>query len=361
MQCGEKSSTRWGIATLIVGSFMMTGAGTAYAGATVGPDGETATPSSALRLSDAEVTQIRHGRRTAALLWHSSGDFVNAVTAGAIDEFKRLGVTVVAQTDAGFDAVKQKSDVETVLAKKPSVILALALDPVTAAEAFRPAVAAGVKIVLLSNKPRNFVQGRDYVAIVTNDNYQMGSRAAHALAVALGGKGNVASIYYDAQYYVTNQYDRAFKRTIQSEYPEIKIIAQQGFADPARTQDVAQALLLRHPHLDGIYITWSDPAEGVLAALRSADDEHTKIVTMGLSEPLGLDLVKDGNVVALIADESYELGRAMATAAGYGLIGKSAPPFVVVPTLTITKSNILDGWHRSLHRDVPRSILRETK
>ena len=32
---------------------------------------------------------------------------------------------------AGFDAAKQKNDVETILAKKPSAILALPLDPVT--------------------------------------------------------------------------------------------------------------------------------------------------------------------------------------------------------------------------------------
>jgi len=82
-------------------------------------------------LSDAEVAKLKEGKYTAALLWHTSSDFVNAVTAGAKDEFARLGIAVVAQTDAGFDAAKQKSDVETILAKKPSAILALPLDPVT--------------------------------------------------------------------------------------------------------------------------------------------------------------------------------------------------------------------------------------
>ena len=31
----------------------------------------------------------------AALLWHDQADFVNAVTAGATDEFTRLGIAVV--------------------------------------------------------------------------------------------------------------------------------------------------------------------------------------------------------------------------------------------------------------------------
>ena len=333
----------------------------AMAGETKGPDGEAATPSSALTLSEPEVAKVKEGKYTAALLWHTSSDFVNAVTAGAKDEFNRLGMSVVAQTDAGFDAAKQKSDVQTVLAKKPNAILALPLDPVTSAEAFRPAVADGVKIVLLSNKPKGFIQGRDYVTIVTDDLFQMGKHAADALAAALGKKGKIAFIYHDAQYYVTNQRDNAFKATIESDYPDISIVAKQGIADPARAQDIAQALLLKNPDLDGIYVTWAEPAEGVLAALRATGNKHTKIVTLDLSEPVGLDMVKGGNVVAIVADKAYELGRAMATAAGYGLINKPAPPFVVAPVLTVTKANVVEGWRESLHRDPPQSIVDASK
>ncbi|WP_051334124.1 substrate-binding domain-containing protein [Mesorhizobium sp. WSM3224] len=328
----------------------------AFAGETVGPDGEKATPASELKLADEEVAKLKGGKFTAALLWHTSSDFVNAVTAGASDEFTRLGITVVAEADAGFDAAKQKSDVETILAKKPNVILTLPLDPVTAAEAFKPAVESGVKIVLLSNKPKDFVQGRDYVAIVTDDLFAMGKRAADALAEAIGKKGKVAWIYHDAQYYVTNQRDNAFKATIETSYPDIQIVASQGISDPARAEDLANAILLKNPDLDGIYVTWAEPAEGVLAALRAAGNTRTKVVTLDLSEPVGLDMVKDGSVAAIAADKAYELGRAMATAAGYGLLGKQAPAFVVAPTLTVTKDNVIAGWQESLHRAAPQSI-----
>ena len=333
----------------------------AFAGETVGPDGEKATPASDLKLTDAEVAKLKDGHYTAALLWHTSSDFVNAVTAGAKDEFAALGITVVAQTDAGFDAAKQKSDVETILAKKPSVILALPLDPVTSAEAFKPAVADGVKIVLLSNKPKDFVQGKDYVTIVTDDLFQMGKHAADALADAIGKKGKIAWIYHDAQYYVTNQRDNAFKSAIESDYPDIKIVAKAGIADPARAEDIAHALLLKNPDLDGIYVTWAEPAEGVLAALRAAGNKKTKIVTLDLSEPIALDMVKGGNVAAIVADKAYDLGKAMAVAAGYGLVNKPAPAFVVAPVLTITKSNVAEGWQQSLHRDAPKSVLDAAK
>src|SRR5438067_167228 len=210
---------------------------------TQGPNGEAPTATSEITLTSAEVSKIKEGNHTAALLWHTSSDFVNAVTAGAKDEFSRLGISVVATTDAGFDAAKQKSDIETVLAKKPSVILALPLDPTTSAEAFRPAVEAGTKIVLLSNTPAGYKQGKDFVAIVTDDLFQMGKQAADALAAAIGKKGKVAWIYRDGRYYGTYRREQAFKTTIEKDYADIKIVAQAGIADPASAEEIGKALL----------------------------------------------------------------------------------------------------------------------
>ena len=328
---------------------------------TTGPNGEKAVPSSTLTLDPADVEKLKAGKHTAALLWHTSSDFVTAVTAGASDAFASYGIEVVATTDAGFDAARQKSDVETIMAKKPSAILVLPLDPVTAAEALRPAVEAGTKIVLLSNQPKGFVHGKDYAAIVTDDLFQMGKQAADVLAEALGRKGKVAWIFHDAQYYVTNQRDNAFKKTIQTDYPDMQIVAEQGLADPARAEEIAQALLLKHPDIDGIYVTWAEPAEGVLAALRAAGNNKTKIVTLDLSEPIALDMVKGGNVAGIVADKAYELGRAMATAAAYGLLGKDAPSFVVAPAMTVTKANVKEGWMESLHREAPKTVLDAAK
>ncbi|HET7715504.1 MAG TPA: substrate-binding domain-containing protein [Bauldia sp.] len=336
---------------------LLMGLSTATMAQTVGPGGEQPTPSKDVTLTDAEVAQIKEKKATAALLWHTSSDFVNAVTAGAKDEFARLGIEVVAETDAGFDSAKQMSDIETVLAKNPSIILALPLDPTTSAQAFKPAVDAGVKIVLLSNVPAGYVQGKDYVGIVTDDLYQMGKQAADALAASIGGKGTVAWIFHDAQYYVTNQRDNAFKATIEKDYPEIEIVAESGLADPARAEEIANALITKNPDLDGIYVPWAEPAEGVLAALRAAGNTHTKIVTLDLSEPIGLDMVKGGNVVAITADEAYELGRTMATVGAYGLIDKPAPAFSVAPAITVTKDNVVEGWKRSLNREPPQTIL----
>ncbi|ESZ62885.1 LacI family transcriptional regulator [Mesorhizobium sp. L103C131B0] len=328
---------------------------------TVGPQGESATPSADVILSDADIAALKEKSYKAALLWHTSSDFTNAVTAGATDEFARAGITIAVKTDAQFDSARQRSDIETALAAKPNVILALPLDPVTSAEAFRQAVKDGTKLVFLSNLPKGYKQGTDYASIVTDDLFQMGKQAADAMAKAIGGKGKVGYIFHDAAYYVTNQRDQAFKTTIEKVYPDIKIVAEQGISDPARAEELANAMLLQHPDLDGIYVTWAEPADGVLSALRGAGNARTKIVTLDLAEPVALDMVKGGNVAALVADKAYELGRAMAASGMKSLLGQPTPAFVVAPALTVTKENVAQGWKDSLNRDAPQPVLDAAK
>ncbi|VVS98090.1 MULTISPECIES: substrate-binding domain-containing protein [Hyphomicrobiales] len=325
-------------------------------GVTNGPNGESPTPAGTVTLTAEQEQTIRDGKFTAALVWHEMSEYTNAVNSGAQDEFKRLGIEVVAQTDAGFDAARQKADVETVLAKKPSIIVSLPVDPASAGPVYDPARAAGVKLAFVDNSPAGYVHGKDYVTIVSDDLFQMGSKAAVAMAEALGEKGKVGYIFHDADFYVTNQRDQAFKKTIEQDYPNMTIVAEQGMADPARSEEIAQAMVTQHPDLDGIYVTWAEPALSVLSALRSADNAHTKIVTLDLNEPAALDMVKDGNVAALVADEAYAIGVTAARSAAGAMIGREAAPFLVVDSLAVTKDTVKEGWKSSLNRDVPQSI-----
>jgi ribose transport system substrate-binding protein len=290
-------------------------------------------------------------------VWHENSDFTSAVDAGVRDEFGVLGIEVVAETSANFDAAKQKADIETVQAKRPSVLLTLPVDPVVTASAYQAVAGQGTKIVLLSSVPEGMEYGRDYVNMVTDDLFQMGKQAADALAAAIGGNGEIAYFFHDANHFVTNQRDDAFLSTIAANYPDIVVVEQSGIADPNQAQDVANATLLKHPDLDGAYVTFAQPpGEGVLAALRANGNSHTKLVTLDLDEPLALDMARGGQTSALIVDRAYDLGRAMATSAAYGLLGKTAPPFVTVPALTVTKANLSEGYQASLHRSPPASI-----
>jgi len=324
---------------------------------TVGPQGEKPVWYTDVKLTDAEKAKVRAGHYKAAYLLHTTADFTNALLAGAKDAFKDLGIELVVTTDAQMDPTKQKTDVETALALSPDIILTLVIDPVAGAEAFRPAVEKGVKLVFMSNLPAGYVQGKDYVGIVTDDLYGMGKAAAEMLADALGKKGNVAWIYHDASYYVTNQRDNAFKTVITQNYPDIKIVAEKGVANPADAESIASAIITQHPEINGFYVPWDTPAEGVVAACRAANRPDIKVVTLDLGANNGLDMVKGGNICGIAADLAYQLGYTKAVMGAYGVLGKAAPAFVIVPAIKVTKKTVVDGWRQSLHRDPPQAIM----
>lgn len=340
-------------ATVIALSFMAP----SFAQQTIGPKGEEPTHWSELELTDEDVAELQGANYKAAILTHIWADHTAAWVQGAEDELGRLGIEVTATTDAQFNPALQRSDVENALTTDPDLILAVPVDPAAATEAFRPVVDAGVKLVFLAAVPEGYEYGREYVTLATDDLFQMGEFAADAMADAIGGEGKIAYVFYDAELYVPNQRDQAFKYTIENKYPDIEISVEQGIVDPTRAGEIADAILLRHPDLDGIYVTWAQPAEGFLASLRAAGNTETRLVTMDLSAPLALDMIAGGNTAAIVADEAYNYGVAAARAGAMGLLGKDVPDFVVVGSLTIRADNIKEGWNQSLQKDPPDSVL----
>ena len=158
-------------------------------------------------------------------------------------------------------------------------------------------------------------------------------------------------LYYDAEFHVTNFRDAAFLSTLAANYPNITVVAKQGFTDPNKAEEIANALLTKHPNLAGIYTSWAVPAQGVLAALKNAGNSTTKIVTIDLDDTIATDLAAGGNVVGIVADKAYDYGRAMAVSAALAILGQPAPAFGITDSVTVTRETLVDGykaWNESL-------------
>lgn len=325
---------------------------------TVGPNGEASTPAADLApLTDAEIEQVKAGGHTAALLWAGAGTWYNALTAGARDAFDRLGIAVVTEAEANFDPARQATDVETAMALRPDIVLTLPVDPVAGAQAFRPAVEAGVKLVFVDNGIDGYGAGTEYVSVVTGDHFGMGEAAADLMAQAIGGSGTIGVIFHDADFYVTNNRDRYFQATIEQRYPDITIAARQGFAEEGRTQEIAAAMLAQNPALDGIYVAWSSAAQGVIAALREAGKPDVKVIAYDLDATNDLDMAQCGNMYAVALDWPYLEGQIMAGAAARALLGQDVPPFITVPVQTETRDTIEQVWQENVHATPPKEIL----
>lgn len=321
-----------------------------------GPNGNAAQSVDEISISSGEAAAVKGKKYKAALVWHASGDWVNAVTEGAKRKFEELGIEVVATTDAQFDSARQASDIENVMALNPDIILTLVVDPVSGGAAFKPAVDKGTELVLLSNPIAGYKPNSEYTGIVTDDMYGMGVAAAEMMSDGIGGEGNIGFIYHDASYFITNNRDNAFRTAIQEKHSDIKIVSEKGFTEEGQTFELASAMILQNPDLKGIYVAWDVAAEGVIEALRAQGRRDVKVITHDLGQNNALDMIKQGNMYGTVADRPFEIGQAMAMLGVYGLLDKESPAFSVVGYDKVTKENLATTWEKSLRRPIPKKL-----
>lgn len=325
-----------------------------------GPNGEEPSPFSATEMTDDQVTEVADMGLTAAIVMHYGGnDWANAQIAGLNAEFDRLGIRVIATTDADFDPAKQVSDIETVLAQNPDIIVSIPTDPVATAGAYRRAADQGVRLVFMDNVPNGFVAGEDYVSMVSADNYGNGVTSAYLLARALGGEGTIGVIYHEADFFVTQQRYDGFKDTITEQFPDIEIVQEQGIAGPdfaGDAQGVANAMLTRDADLDGIWAVWDVPAEGVMAAARETDRTDIKIATEDLGTNVAIALARNQMIVGLGAQLPYDQGVAEARLGALSALGEDVPPYVALSSLPVDHDNVLEAWELVYHSEPPAAV-----
>jgi ribose transport system substrate-binding protein len=325
-----------------------------------GPNGEDPSPASDVAVTDEQAAQVADLGLTAAIVMHYGGnDWANAQIAGLNAEFDRLGIEVIATTDANFDPAKQVSDIETVLAQDPDIIVSIPTDPVATANAYRQAVDQGVKLVFMDNVPQGFSAGADYATVVSADNYGNGVTSAYLLARSMGGEGTIGVIYHEADFFVTKQRYDGFTTTIAEEFPDIEIVQEQGIAGPdfaGDAQAAANAMLTKYADLDGIWAVWDVPAEGVLAAARETGRTDIKIATEDLGTNVAIALAKNQMIVGLGAQLPYDQGVAEADAAALSLLGIDVPAYIALSSLPVDHDNVLDAWESVYHSDPPASV-----
>jgi ribose transport system ATP-binding protein len=309
-----------------------------------------------VQLSPDQLERIRAMKATAAIVMHYSGDdWSTAQVAGLKDQFDRMGIQVVAVTDANFDPQKQIADLESVLAKKPNIIVSIPTDPDVTVDAYKKAAAQGVKLVFMDNVPKGLIQGSDYVSVVSSDNYGNGVSSAHMMAENLADRGQIALIYHAADYRATRQRYDALKRTILESYPDIQIVEEQGIHGPnfaAEAEGAATAMLEKYPDLKGIWAVWDIPAEGVITAIRRAGRSDVIVTTIDLGKTIAIELARGGVVKGVRAQRPFDQGVTEAILAGYALLGEPAPADVIFDGLAVTQTNLQDAW-KTIYRQNP--------
>lgn len=329
---------------------------------TRGPQGQVPVWYTDVNLTADQLAKVRAGKYKAAFLNTQASPFMSSLQAGAAAAFKAMNIKVVATTNSNLIAAQQAKDVQNVLPLKPNIILSLAVDPVAAAQYFQPAVKQGVKLVFLSNKPNGYVDGKQDVGIVTYDVAGLGKATADEIGKYLGGTGKIGYVYYDANFWITNQREAAVLQELKDKWPGVDIVQKAGLADPNAAQKIVSAMLTAHPDIKAIFMPWDSPtAEGATAALRAAHRTDVKIFTIDLGGTSALNMAQCGNVQEETSTLAYQFGYTAAIEGALGVLGQKAPPLVVVPAFPVTAANLADGWKATFLTDLPSDVAAAAK
>lgn len=200
-------------------------------------------------------------------------------------------------TDAQGSVEKQISDITGLAAQGFDVIIIYPDGGESLLRAMSQAMKMGSKVVpFYGGTSFPGTPGKDYVAMVTNDQYLEGKDAGEWIVEQLDGKGKVLMLGGAPGAISTlNTYNGAMD--VFKEYPGIEMLEDGPVTtnwDRAQYQKAMTSLIAKHPEIDAVM---SDYGIGSMGALRAFEATDT---------PIPLWTTRDGNELACFWQEHHE-------------------------------------------------------
>lgn len=329
-----------------------------------GPFGEKAENADLLILSTSECELIREKKYTAAFSFHYTGKaWMRLLEKGVKKIFDDLGISVIASTDAHFDASLQCKQLESLRFLNPDVLIAFPVDKVETAAAFQEVIKNGTKLVLITNIPDG-ITVKDYITCVSTNERSHGRNMGQGLGEYMV-KNNLSKVglirHGDRTFYATQQRDDAAEQVLAEEFSEISICGVVDFLSEKEVFSKTFDFVKHHPDVEALYVSWDGPAMEVMDALAEMNRTDIVVVTGDLDYPVALNMAKGGMIKMLSAQCPYEQGEAIALAAANGLLGKKTPSFIGIEPICVTPGNLLKSWETVFKEEAPDAIKRALK
>lgn len=197
------------------------------------------------------------------------------------------------QQDAQDDPAKQISAIETMLVKKPKVLL---VSPVTEAveSAITQAKQEGVFVILLDRS----VPGTNWDVYVGGDNHAIGKAAGEHMAKLLNGKGTVLMIQGIADAKPTTDRRDGFMEAMKANPGITVILGDDCGYQRERAQTYMENFLQGKKPFDAVYAHNDEMAIGAYLAMKAANAPAKPIIGIDACQKEVVDLIKEGKVSA---------------------------------------------------------------
>lgn len=323
----------------------------------MGPNGEKPGTEADVALTSEELEKVKSSKFKVAIAMQTMDiDFSKVLVAGMKSAFDEAGVEVIAITDAGWKPEKQIADIENLIQLKPDAILSVPSDGVATAATYAKVSKAGIKLGLFDTIPKGLKYPEDYQAGVGPDAAGLGQIAAQLLATRIPQGGTIGLVAFNIDLWAANERERAAKAWLETNRPDI-VIKRAGFQNPAQVGQITSDFLTANPDVGGIWTTFDGPGLEAISAMRGMGVVLPS-ATADLGGQISFEIAQNSGVIGVGAQRLTNQGRALAHGMMKVLLGGTAPSFVAVPALTVTKENLMEGYKLVWNQDPPDALVK---
>lgn len=227
---------------------------------------------------------------------------------------------------------EQKALVSQALAARPDAVLLNPADDVEMQEDLGRLAAASIPVALFINRMPG-----PALTFVGSDDAAIGRRTATALFEGLGGKGRVLALEGAHSAPTSRDRLRGLRATL-ADHPAIELVGSGiGLMQQAPARAAMEALLERHPAVDGVWAANDLMAFGALEALAAAGRTAKVVGINGL--PAAIEHIERGTMLASADFSAFNIAAIAARAVLRHLGGAPVPEEIMVPAELIDRRN----------------------
>ncbi len=273
--------------------------------------------------------------------------FYTTMQKGAQLRANDLGVTLLLDAPARFDARLQIPIVNAMIAKKVDALIIAACDKEAMIDPLKRAYDAGIKIISVDTYigDGNYEQGPVTfpVSYIGSDNVEGGRMAGIALIKALGGKGKIYIQNVSTSISTNAQREQGCRSAIQATNGAVTLVGVDYDNDSPTTARQQTAAVLQHvDDLAGIFGANIFSAEGAAQAIKDANKQGSiKVASFDAPEQAIVDL-RNGIIDLIIAQKPADMGYTGVEYAVKALKGEtnSIRKRVITGYVTIDTNNV---------------------
>ena len=323
----------------------------------LGPHGEPAAAPERVTLLPQDIAAARARHLRVAVVMHTvQSDWAKHLIQGIVAVLGDCGAIVMETVDCDFSPHLQIAALDRLRGERLDAIISLPVDNAVVAEAHKRVSAAGIKLVLVDNAPTGLLPGKDYVSLISADNFGLGKMAAELLARQLPENAKAGLIGFDADFFATNERELAFARWMEINRPDVGLTTTR-FKAVASAGEATAHMLDANPDLAGMFVVWDTPCVEVLSTLTTRD-MAIPVTTVDLGQEVSISLAAGGPVIGISAQQPLLQGQAVARTTITTLLGRGCPEWVALPGLAVTRETVAESYQTIWRTPAPREILR---